>query len=62
MSKSKLKPCPFCGGDAVIIKTNRYYVQCNVCEAIGTYNKGTSKTDKMAIEKVIAHWNNRKAD
>ena len=28
----KLKPCPFCGGEAVILKTNEFYrVCCKSC-------------------------------
>jgi len=49
----ELKPCPFCGGKAVILKENMYSVRCNSCfigtdfcfteqEAITAWNRRTT--------------------
>lgn len=52
MDNEKLKPCPFCGGEAefVFIKDNQY-VRCSRCGAVGanTFN----------AKDVIAAWNRR---
>lgn len=49
----KLKPCPFCGRDAVIKGSPdyRYYVLCGKCEA--KTRKFTSESD------AIKAWNRR---
>ncbi len=57
----KLKPCPFCGGDAYMIEhdmgvRNLYVVMCKTCdsmtatrfsreEAAGTWNRRTNEAD-----------------
>lgn len=76
MNTPILKECPFCGATASIIKTqilmrDAYLVECDICKAQGIFEIPAKKgyilnhpervvTDKQAIEKVIAHWNNRK--
>ena len=53
MSEIKLKPCPFCGGKAILAEingTDDYYVVCEVC---CTY------TDFYRKEKAIKAWNSR---
>ncbi|MDD4566193.1 MAG: Lar family restriction alleviation protein [Eubacteriales bacterium] len=60
----KLKPCPFCGGEAIIetfpdpsekTKWNEpYYVACKGC--------GTYKNDFATEELAMADWNRRSAD
>lgn len=55
---NELKPCPFCGGNGIVIegyprtypRTN-YYVACDKC-------KTTSDTYKDK-EKAVAAWNRR---
>ena len=37
----KLKPCPYCGGDAVLYNTNTVFVECKSCHASGPYMKTT---------------------
>lgn len=58
----KLKPCPFCGGKAVVHVDNGVYVICSQCEcrtvglrdgvSQGRYTGG-------AVESVIKKWNRR---
>lgn len=70
MSKSFLKPCPFCGGKAGIVKDGGYYiVECYKCRTNSQMSitaklfpdKDNSKviTDKMAIDNAVKHWNDR---
>lgn len=69
MSQSKLKPCPFCGGEAILCKElepDGYcsykvaFVECDVCGAkAGKYiidgYYGTNETTRDAINA----WNRR---
>ena len=57
---NELKPCPFCGGEAVILKADQYhvfpysyYVSCTKC----TVGLGPLDTEAEAIEA----WNRRAA-
>lgn len=47
----KLKPCPFCGGEAVFRGQTYYYIWCKSClaETRGSENK----------EEAIEAWNSR---
>ena len=52
----ELKPCPFCGGNAILAEingTDDYYVVCEVCCAC---------TDFYPKEKAIKAWNSRVED
>lgn len=62
--KPKLKPCPFCGGEAKLskqttitwfLKFNSYYVRCETCGA------SSRKSDEIGEEKdkAIEAWNRR---
>ena len=57
MSEEELKPCPFCGGKAIIMqhwkdfKTNKYIVKCIKCGA---------QTDAAVKEHISILWNTRK--
>ena len=63
----KLKPCPFCGGDArlwVWSEGGGVCVRCMEC-----YCQTSTRTDDMlskhiepAVEKVIKEWNRRTKD
>jgi len=63
MSEPKLKPCPFCGGEAVLKKVPNtlitpYYVRCDNKECamwVATCNRGTA-------EEAIELWNRRAND
>lgn len=54
---SKLKPCPFCGGEAKLLSTCNnylrvlYWVECNECES------RTLKFIEEEKDKAIEVWN-----
>ena len=52
---AKLKPCPFCGGEATARKNiaNQWIVQCSKC-GIGRGNRAD-----MPKEFVVKSWNTR---
>lgn len=61
----KLKPCPFCGGEAEIIQfvnpKNFYRIGCEDCRC-GTDGFRTNKTDATNKENIKANadvWNQR---
>lgn len=56
MSETKLKPCPFCGGEAEILKNGAgcFQVYCDNCEVRQYAYAHKSK------EKAIEAWNTRK--
>ncbi len=53
MSAPKLKPCPFCGGEAKLsmLFGGPYFVRCQKCLIEGRY--------RMAKRNAIAAWNRR---
>lgn len=70
--KTTLKPCPFCGGEAVVViapRAGTAYVECKHCSAMmGRYNKG-GRTDHKGFwthfeteEEAIEAWNRRAND
>ncbi len=57
MSEIKLKPCPFCGGEAIIYENDEddeYMIGCKNCCAAEPMTEWASK------ENAIAQWNTRK--
>lgn len=69
--QSTLKPCPFCGGEAELVKDTRCeghgdyveytYVQCTECEARGPY--GSDYEDRSNMTTIaIQGWNDRKGE
>ena len=64
---SVLKPCPFCGGKAVLFVENGVQVMCLSCgvrtspTADKIYQKGVSqeRTATSSVDKVIEEWNRR---
>lgn len=59
----ELKPCPFCGGQAVlrVEEDDGAFVQCRKC-----YNKTLSRADRWeessAVKLVVEAWNRRITD
>ena len=64
---SVLKPCPFCGGKAVLFVESGVQVICLSCgvrtcsKADMIYKKGVSQesTVTSSVEQVIEEWNRR---
>lgn len=61
--RSALKPCPYCGGKAVIAEAiDRLYVDCmHKSDCVATPNSWFKASD-WGIEKQIRKWNNRKGE
>lgn len=61
MSEIKLKPCPFCGGEAkvgyAINDYNRWGVSCNICGCV--VEVGFGEYDDTP-EEAIKAWNRRR--
>ena len=65
----KLKPCPFCGGEAVVDRSPvlgyapavSFEVRCSVCgqKRFGGYFDTVYKSEKWARKKAIEAWNKR---
>ena len=58
MDEIKLKPCPFCGGEAEInMIYGTYFVGCSNCHAgiIPIY-------EEMSLDKKVEEWNRRTND
>ena len=58
----ELKPCPFCGGEALLepYEARKGYeasIQCNSC--LGRMISITYDDEKTAVKKVIEAWNRR---
>lgn len=66
---SELKPCPFCGGDAILCKNlmpngddsyETIHVECQVCRSkTDSYFRYTFKGPKDVYEAAIDAWNRR---
>lgn len=61
MSEAKLKPCPFCSGEAVIKPAGFYlHIECSICQSRGTpFNTDTSDFTYDAKKEAIEAWNRR---
>ena len=58
MAADTLKPCPFCGGEAVVCEypdESMVYVKCSACGAM-------SGTVQATYEKADENWNRRRAE
>ena len=55
----KLKPCPFCGGEAQLFVSEGVRVLCTKCHASSKTLMDCMNHKFNAVEKVIKAWNNR---
>ncbi|WP_027859235.1 Lar family restriction alleviation protein [Marinobacterium jannaschii] len=55
MSNQKLKPCPFCGGEAELIEAQYPYVECTECGISIDFLRNREFDHKAAVDK----WNAR---
>ena len=61
MSEIKLKPCPFCGGEAVL-KRDRiglYCVKCTNCGCMTTFQFDFGEGEEVSRRKAADVWNRR---
>ena len=59
---SKLKPCPFCGGDGALSvdpQKKVFYGSCWVCGARGSAISYKDQATNETIEKAVEAWNER---
>lgn len=62
MPEIKLKPCPFCGGKAVLFVDGGVRVMCTECSASSKISKDSITVKRIsggATESVIRAWNRR---
>lgn len=62
MNDVKLKPCPFCGGEAELYVENGVTARCKLCYCGTPFRTDFGYSKKSAIETVIEAWNRRKHD
>lgn len=71
MPKIKLKPCPFCGGKALIAKDNhdKILIECETCHLFfgidvenGTELFEGWKAMLGSVEEAVSTWNRRTPD
>lgn len=68
----KLKPCPFCGGEAVMQAPNMHHVTCIACrdcmvsskwgkpeDVVAMWNKRVEPTAKSALDNLGRESNNQ---
>lgn len=63
MSEIKLKPCPFCGGEARLQRKNKkhgYYVICKKCGCRTPYFQYQFDSLEKLRETAIETWNTRR--
>lgn len=61
MSKIKLKPCPFCGGEAVLKRdrAGSHCVKCTNCGCMTTYQFDFGEGEEVSKRKAADVWNRR---
>ncbi len=63
---NKLKPCPFCGGEAKLVHSSAVYVACIGCGCLSRQmnrrkvTKETAESEEHRVaELAVAAWNRR---
>ena len=64
MSEIKLKPCPFCGGEAVLKRdrAGSHCVKCTNCGCMTTYQFDFGEGEEVSKRKAADVWNRRVVD
>lgn len=58
--KPQLMPCPFCGGEAVVLGCGYgHRVECEICGSGTIYFKHGIDTDEESYRMAIEAWNRR---
>lgn len=62
MSEIKLLPCPFCGGEAVLVRDRigQWRVGCKKCNCMTTYQFDFGEGEEISKNKAANVWNTRK--
>lgn len=62
MSDIELKPCPFCGGEAQLIRDRigLWRVGCKKCKCMTTYQFDFGEGEEVSQKKAANVWNTRK--
>ena len=62
MSEIKLLPCPFCGGEAQLIRDRigLWRVGCKKCNCMTTYQFDFGEGEEVSQKKAANVWNTRK--
>lgn len=62
MSEIKLLPCPFCGGEAQLVRDRigLWRVGCKKCDCTTTYQFGFGEGEEVSQKKAANVWNTRK--
>jgi len=48
MNKTKLKPCPFCGGDSLVLIENTVYcIHCLDCKTKGPHGESEKEANEL---------------
>ena len=64
MEHKPVKPCPFCGGEAIEVyhlelPPNRWQVKIDCHECGGQFHSGGGENLEMLYEITVKNWNNR---
>ena len=68
MEKHELKPCPFCGSEAVLddtidcfgqVNITGHYVECTKCMASSQVFHEYGRTKEYCINRAVEFWNRR---
>lgn len=62
MSDIELKPCPFCGGEAQLVRDRigLWRVGCKKCNCMTTYQFDFGEGEEASQKKAVNVWNTRK--
>lgn len=59
VTRTEIKPCPFCGSKSVVFSAHFRRVRCNACFCGSDSYPECRHNDPSARDEVIANWNRR---